>query len=136
VAKHALNNLQLLALLDQLGRARVAELVERVVRFAALVGEANAGTRLGPLVVHGVVAETGAAVRAEEGGMAWLAFTLAKLCAQGAEALRRGHWAKDNYALCAVLRIAHVERLAAGIKHDIAKRKGQHLASSGPGSVG
>ena len=62
VAEDALDDLQPLALLNQLGRARVAKLVERVVRLAMLISEANAGTRLGPLVVHGVVAQAGATV--------------------------------------------------------------------------
>jgi hypothetical protein len=44
VAEHALDDLQPLALLDQLGGAGMAELVQRVARFTGVVGEAGSDT--------------------------------------------------------------------------------------------
>ena len=69
MAEHALDALQPVALLDKLGGAGVAQLVQRVARPAGVVGEAGGQADQGPLVVQGIVAEAGAAVRAKKRGM-------------------------------------------------------------------
>ncbi len=58
VAEHALDDLDALALRDQLTDASMAQLVRCVVRRAASVEQARSLAKLGPLVMDGVVRDT------------------------------------------------------------------------------
>ena len=128
VAEHTLDDLEPLALLDQLGGVGMAQLVQRVARLARRVGQTNCRTALRLLVVQGIVAEPGAPVGTEQRSVGRLALALAEVRPQPAQTLGRGSRAKHDHTLAAVLRIADVQRLAARDERHIADSECPHLA--------
>ena len=133
VAQPVLHGLKLVALLQQLGRRGVAELVDGVARSAGFIEQARSRTQLPPVIAHRAVAQPGGAVGAEQGvGVGHIAQGL-QVPAEQAHAALGAVRPKDDHALHAVLRVAHMQPLVAGCEVDIAGVECYHLAHAHAG---